>query len=408
MAGITRLRLWFLPLALCWLTIAGPAYADKRVALVVGNSAYVNVPRLANPANDARLMADTLRGLGFSLVGGGAQLDLSKANFEDALAKFRDALTGADVALFYYAGHGVQARGNNYLVPVGANPTRESDVDLQMLDSNVVLRQMEEAGTKLNLVILDACRNNPFGGRGLRATDAGLAQMRAPEGTLISFATQPGAVAQDGSEGNSPYTKALAQAMRKPRLDIFRTFNEVGIVVASATGGAQEPWMSLSPIRGDFYFAGAGGDAIASPAVSAGPAADDPAARAWAAAKDSASQTVLEDFIRRYGDSFYGTLARARLEELNKSQVAVVAPPVKPAVPAWGCGFSGSDIKGNFGYVYGQPSEAVARNEALGLCRKDHQGCFIVSCSLNIANREQALRIWPMKGAPIRCLNNRC
>jgi uncharacterized caspase-like protein len=303
-----------------------PAHADKRVALVIGNGAYVNVPRLVNPANDARLMAETLRSLGFTLVGGGAQLDLDEGKFRRVMQDFGDQLQGADVGLFYYAGHGVQVRGANYLVPVGSNPTRESDVDLQMLDSNVVLRQMEGAGTKLNVVILDACRNNPFGGRGLRATDSGLAQMRAPEGTLISFATQPNSVAQDGADGNSPYTKALAQVMRRPGLDIFRTFNEVGLAVASATGGSQQPWVSASPIKGDFYFAGTPATATNTPATA------DPAAQAWAVTQNTTSVAVLEDFIRQFGTMIYGSMARARLEELKKAQVAVVTPP-REAVP---------------------------------------------------------------------------
>ncbi|MBI3702101.1 MAG: SUMF1/EgtB/PvdO family nonheme iron enzyme [Afipia sp.] len=230
------------------------AFAEKRIALVVGNSDYVNVPKLENPKNDAKLMADTLRGLGFSLVGDRAQLNLDKPSFDLAVQKFGDQLQGADVGLFYYAGHGVQIRGANYLIPVGANPTKEADVDFQMLDTNFVMRQMESSGAKLNLVILDACRNNPLGGRGLRSTDAGLAQMRAPEGTLISFATQPGNVAQDGADGNSPYTKALAATMKKPGLDIFRALNEVGLEVAKSTGSSQQPWVSASPIRGDFYF----------------------------------------------------------------------------------------------------------------------------------------------------------
>jgi protein-disulfide isomerase len=121
-----------------------------------------------------------------------------------------------------------------------------------MVDVGLVLSQME--GTKLSLVILDACRNNPFGSRGLRAVQGGLGQMQAPEGTLISFATQPGNVAQDGADGHSPYTKALAQTMGTPGLDIFKVFNEVGIEVADATAGTQQPWVSHSPIRGDFYF----------------------------------------------------------------------------------------------------------------------------------------------------------
>jgi uncharacterized caspase-like protein len=233
-----------------------PAVAEKRVALVVGNSAYQNVSRLENPKSDALLVADTLKRLGFTLIGGQAQVELDKAGFDSAVQRFGSQLMGADVALFYYAGHGIQVRGTNYLVPVSANPTREADVDFQMVDVNLVLRQMEGAGTRLNIVILDACRNNPFGGRGLRAADGGLAQVRAPEGTLLSYATQPGNVALDGDDGHSPYTRALVETMQKPGLDVLQTFNQVGLVVKRATGGAQQPWVSTSPIDGTFYFSG--------------------------------------------------------------------------------------------------------------------------------------------------------
>ena len=242
-------------LALCLsLVSALPAAAEKRVALVIGNSAYQNVARLDNPHNDAVLMADTLGGLGFTLIGGRAQLDLDKSAMDAAVQNFGRQVQGADVALFYYAGHGVQVSGANYLVPVSANPTREADVDFQMVDVNLVLRQMQGSGTRLNMVILDACRNNPFGARGLRASDGGLAQMRAPEGTLISYATQPGNVAQDGSDGHSPYTKALAATIKQSGLDIFQTFNQVGLAVKRETGGSQQPWVSSSPIDGTFYF----------------------------------------------------------------------------------------------------------------------------------------------------------
>ena len=241
--------------------------AEKRIALVMGNSAYQNVARLDNPRNDAALMADTLTALGFTLIGGRAQLDLDKSAMDGAVQNFGRQVQGADVALFYYAGHGVQVAGSNYLVPITANPTREADVDFQMVDVNLVLRQMQGSGTRLNMVILDACRNNPFGARGLRASDGGLAQMRAPEGTLISYATQPGNVAQDGSDGNSPYTKALAATIRQSGLDIFQTFNRVGLAVKRDTGGAQQPWVSSSPIDGTFYFVAP--SAAASPQVAA-------------------------------------------------------------------------------------------------------------------------------------------
>src|SRR6476620_10668575 len=248
---------------------AAPASAEKRIALVVGNSAYKNITPLDNPSKDASLMADTLGLLGFTLVGGRAQLDLDKGAMDLAVQSFGRQVQGADVALFYYAGHGVQVSGANYLVPVGANPTREADVDFQMTDVNLVLRQMQGSGTRLNMVILDACRHNPFGSRGLRASDGGLAQMRAPEGTLISYATQPGNVAQDGSDGHSPYTKALAATIKQSGLDIFQTVNQVGLAVKRETGGSQQPWVSSSPIDGTFYFVAP--TAPASPQVAIAP-----------------------------------------------------------------------------------------------------------------------------------------
>ena len=263
--------------AVVCLFVSSPAVAEKRIALVVGNSNYRHVPRLNNPANDARLMADTLRSLGFALVEGEAQIDLDKTSFDNTVRNFGRQLQGADVGLFYYAGHGLQVRGANYLVPVNANPVREADLDFELEDVGLILRQMEGSGTRLNIVFLDACRNNPFGGRGLRAADAGLAQMRAPEGTLISFATQPGSVAQDGRDGHSPFTSALAKTIRKPGLGIFDAINDVGLAVKVTTGGAQQPWFSTSPIGGAFYFAPAStGTSESLPSPSA-PAVPSPA-----------------------------------------------------------------------------------------------------------------------------------
>ena len=305
------------------------AHAQKRIALVVGNSAYKNVSPLDNPKNDARLIADTLLSLGFTLTGGAAQIDLDKSSLDRAVQSFGNQLLGAEVALFYYAGHGFQLRNSNYLIPVDANLTKESDVDFQMVDVGLVLRQMEGSGTKLNLVILDACRNNPFGGRGLRAATRGLGRIDAPEGTMISFATQPGNVAVDGNDGNSPFTKALATTMRKPGLDIFQTFNEVGISVKRSTAGAQLPWVSSSPIDGSFYFTAAktGAPVVAAPAP-AEKASE--AERAWSLTKDTTSQAVLSDFIRQFGGTVYGSMARARLEELKKDQIAAITPAPAP------------------------------------------------------------------------------
>ena len=275
------------------------------------------------PKNDAALIAETLRNAGFALVGNRAQLDLDKPTFDKAIQTFGNELVGADVALFYYAGHGVQIRNVNYLVPVSANPVKEADVDFQMVDVGLILRQMEGSGTKLNLVILDACRNNPFGGRGLRGTESGLAQIRAPEGTLLSYATQPGNVALDGTGNNSPYSAALAQTMQKPGLDIFQTFNQVGLQVKRATGGSQQPWVSSSPIDGSFYFMGQTPNEPAAAAPQAPPtpnsAALAPPTRPAAVAPSldqRATAFVIEDMTQSQGSTAdFLNYARKALDE---------------------------------------------------------------------------------------------
>jgi hypothetical protein len=309
------------------------AHAEKRVALVVGNSNYTNISRLRNPANDARLVADTLRGLGFALVGNGPQINLDKAGLDRAVQSFGAQLQSADVGLFYYAGHGIQLRGANYLVPVDANVTREADAEFQMLNVNRVLEQVDPAdgpGGRLNVVILDACRNNPFGSR-LRSADRGLGVMQAPGGTLISFATQPGAAAQDGDGDHSPFSVALADSIRRPGLGLFDVFNEIGLSVKRATGGTQQPWVSSSPIAGQFYFAGLP-PGKETPPVGGAVSDADRAAQAWGVIQTTTNFAVLDEYIRQYGNvPIYGALARARREELVKQQTAAVAPPVVPA-----------------------------------------------------------------------------
>jgi uncharacterized caspase-like protein len=232
------------------------AHAEKRVALVIGNSAYRTVPTLPNTAADATLIAQTLSSLGFDLVGGGARLDLDKAGFDSALREFSMRLNGADVALFYFAGHGVETHGLNFLVPVDAHPADQGDVLAQTVGLTSVLDDMDKAAARINLVLLDACRDNPFRDQGVRSITGGLAQMQAPVGTLISFATQPRSISLDGTDGHSPYTRALAEAMKKPGYGLFKTFNDVGLAVDKATHGRQLPWVSSSPIAGNFYFAG--------------------------------------------------------------------------------------------------------------------------------------------------------
>ena len=321
-------RLLFLPLAFLLTAVFSlPALAEKRVALVVGNSNYSHISPLQNPANDARLLAEALRSVGFTLIRGEAQLDLDKQSFEKVIQEFGAKLQGADVGLFYYAGHGVQVRGVNYLVPVDANPSREADVGIQMLDAKLIVSQMEGTGTKLNIVILDACRNDPFSGRAIamgRGRDnemvkmrdiggGGLAEMQAPEGTLISFATQPGNTAEDGEGGHSPYAAALSEVIRIPGLGIFDSFNQVGLKVKYATGKKQQPWMSNSPIDGAFYFVPAQGAAAAT--INVSQSAEE---IAWDYLKDTADAESLRRFVTKFPQGARADEAQARIAALEQ------------------------------------------------------------------------------------------
>ncbi len=228
--------------------------SQRRVALVIGNSNYVHLrPSLPNPANDARLMARTLRDLGFTLVGGGAQIDLDKTPFDGAIQKFGAQAQGADVALFYYAGHGIEANGLNYLIPVGAaNNFTDADAYF-MVDAQAVLAQMDKkGGARLKVMILDARRSNPFA----RGGSGGLAAMEAPKGTLILYSTAPGHAAPDGPGADSLFTQALAEKIVEPGEDIQDVFNDVGLAVVKTSGGSQVPWEAKSPIEGKFYLAG--------------------------------------------------------------------------------------------------------------------------------------------------------
>ncbi len=329
--------------ALAWSQGLGAGAGGRRVALVVGNGAYRSVDRLANPANDAKLMADTLRGAGFTLIGGGPQIDLDKNRFNAAVQQFGRALAGADVALFYYSGHGMQVGGVNWLVPVDANPTGPRDLDFQMLDASLVLRQMENAGTKLNLLLLDACRNNPFAFRGVRGAQGGLAEMHAPEGTLISYATQPGNVAADGTASNSPYTTALADAIRRPGADVFQVFNQVGLSVKQATGGEQQPWLASSPISGSFYFFTGPVTIVAPP-----PPPVSPDTAFWQAIADSSDPADFETYLRRFPRGAFAAPARQRLAGLGGTRfdgtwtATIACDPTPDGVRGWSATFPAS------------------------------------------------------------------
>jgi formylglycine-generating enzyme required for sulfatase activity len=223
---VARVLGWLaMAVAVAWLAPA--TAAQSRVALVIGNSAYAEAP-LANPVNDARLIAETLRRLGFEVT---ERTNVTQIDMKLAITEFGDRLAkGArdTVALFFYAGHGIQADGRNYLIPVDARLQRKADLEVYTVPAGWVLAQMEDANTKLNLVVLDACRNNPFARR-WRSSARGLAPMEAPLGTVIAYATRPGDVAEDGEGANSPYTTALTKAMATPSLRLADVWEEGGI-----------------------------------------------------------------------------------------------------------------------------------------------------------------------------------
>src|SRR5450631_150259 len=248
--------------------------AETRIALVIGNSDYAGGP-LPNPANDAKLIGDELTNLGFDVIARRRSSDLT---MKRAIQEFGSRLEKAGpsaVGLFYYAGHGVQLSGRNYLIPTTARIEREGDVEIEAVSADWVIEQMRYARNRLNIVILDACRNNPFT-RSMRSVDHGLATMDAPAGILIAYSTAPGAVAADGSGRNSPYTEALSQAMRDLHEPVEQVFKHVRVGVMSATSGKQVPWESSS-LTGDFYFAAQ--NKIAAPAPST-PAPSTPAPNA--------------------------------------------------------------------------------------------------------------------------------
>jgi hypothetical protein len=227
---------------------APAAHVEQRIALVIGNGQYTNSP-LTNPVNDARAIAKALTNAGFKVV---EKENLGQKDFQIALRNFGDTLKQGGVGLFYYAGHGMQVKGRNFLIPVDARIEREDEVAYNSIDANQVLDKMESANNRLNIVILDACRNNPFA-RSFRSGSVGLAQMDAPVGTLIAFATAPGSVASDGPDQNGLYTKYLLESMVQPGMKIEDVFKKVRVGVRHDSDGKQIPWESTS-LEGDFVF----------------------------------------------------------------------------------------------------------------------------------------------------------
>ena len=221
--------------------------SQKRVALVIGNSDY-KVGPLMNPAHDAEDVSAVLKTLGFDVQ---TRTNVNQREMEEAVNKFVQQIQDGDVALFYFSGHGVQVRGENYLIPIGDSIQSEPDVRYKTVNAGLILAKMEDSRNRANIVILDACRNNPFKGL-FRSPSMGLTKMEAPKGTFIAYATSPDSVAADGTGRNSPYTKHLIEALKVKDIPIEQAFKLVARAVNQETGGQQIPWISSS-LLDDFF-----------------------------------------------------------------------------------------------------------------------------------------------------------
>ena len=328
------LKAWLLA---CWCLLATSAWAQadgmRRVALVIGNSSYTHGP-LLNPVNDARAMAKVLQSAGFSVI---LRTDAAQAELLSALRDFGNRLKDGGpgtAGLFYFAGHGMQVKGRNFLIPLGANIEHEDELAYQALDAQAVMDKMESAGNGTNIVILDACRNNPFV-RSFRSGRQGLAQMDAPVGTLVAFSTAPGSVASDGLGTNGLYTSHLLRAMQQPGQKVEDVFKQVRFAVLRDSARRQVPW-EASSLVGDFYFVEprAGAAASNAPLPPAAGTALDPLAAIdealWSAVKDSTSSAELFAYLNRFPAGLHAKEARARLADLV-APAAVGGSTTRPA-----------------------------------------------------------------------------
>ncbi len=271
---------------------------EKRVALVIGNGDYKSAP-LRNPVNDARAVAKSLRGLGFSVI---ELTNATQKNMKQAIDRFGKDIRNGGVGLFYYAGHGMQVEGRNYLIPVKANIESENDVEYESIDAGRVMAKMEDAGNRLNIVMLDACRNNPFA-RSFRSADKGLATVNAPRGTFIAYATAPGSVAADGDGANGVFTLELLEALKTEGAKIEDVFKQVVRGVGNKTSGKQVPWMSSS-LDGDFYFR----PPVETPALESAGGQD-------ASALDEKPSAVMTDNLSS-SDKIYYITAKGKTENM--------------------------------------------------------------------------------------------
>jgi hypothetical protein len=304
-----------------------PVLAAERVALLIGNNNYGSTP-LRNAANDAKDLGDALKELGFQVI---VRENATRKDMIDAIREFGQAIDGASAALFFYAGHAMQFKDRNYLIPIDAAMGSEEDVTFFSVEIGQVFDRMDRARTKFNFIILDACRDNPFAAS-FKVSSQGLAQMSSPSGTLIAYATAPGSVAADGFGRNGIYTKHILQNIRQPDLPVEIMFKRVREGVERETRRLQTPWDSSS-LKGDFVFNASGAAKASTAATPAGPSADvtlQIEREFWVSVRESNRPEDIRAYLDKYPNGNFAALARNRLDSLVRPTRTAAADPVTP------------------------------------------------------------------------------
>jgi hypothetical protein len=358
-----------LALLACWPSVA-PASAETRVALVIGNGAYASTAKLPNPSHDAEDVAASLKRSGFEVLQG---IDLRQADMQDLTIRFARAASKADVAMFYYSGHAMQYNGVNYLMPVDAVLSDEADLK-RFVRVDDIVNDLQQA-KNLRILILDSCRDNPLaetlkrsaGMTRAASIGRGLSKVEAPRGTIVSFSTQSGQTAADGSGRNSPYTTAFLKHIEEPQ-EIGEVFRDISSDVYDSSGKTQLPELSLS-IIGKFYLNGPVSVTIAPAAPQAAPRADPCAAAEahWKAADGIGTLGAYEDHLTRFPNCIFATLAKARIEGL-KQKVALA--------PASGNARTAKDFDGNWDVTLNCPPTGKAQGFTRALSATVANGVF--------------------------------
>jgi hypothetical protein len=392
---------------ICMMMSAHAAKADRRVAFVVGNGAYKNVAQLPNPPIDAKAMAAVLRNVGFDVVEG---TNLTRDSMTERLLEFGKKAEGADIALFFYAGHGIAIGGTNYLLPVDADIKSEMDVKLGAAINIDLTLDQTMSDAKVKLVFLDACRDNPFAAKIKSnsttrsvSVQTGLAEMKSGEGTLIAFATGPGQTALDGQEGtNSPFTRALIAHVTEPGVEIQQAMTEVRAQVNEETNKGQLPWGHTNLI-GSVYLnpapAAAPNGAPASsstPAVASGAGGSDVELEFWRSVKESNKPEELNAYLTNYPNGQFKSLALARIASLQEGPSTVTRNLTTGVDPATFTDEASQTSEDQIGLDRGQRKDVQRRLNGLGFDTKvtgkfDDQTRAVIT-------RWQAARGYPKTG----------